>query len=155
VLLFGGYGHGGIERIYNDAWSFSASMFFSKAEGDVRDLATWGKRTDGSGEAPESFDAPGQLFVLRNRTSFELDESWTVRGAGSRIVVGDGRPTQRVELRIHNGSRPQQPLHLASNSITLVSGCSPDVHFADPRATFHDESEVCAEGASSSDKRLR
>jgi hypothetical protein len=143
VLLLAGYGHGGVERMYNDVWSLRASIFFSKAEGDVRDLATWGKRADGSGQAPESFDAPGQLFVLRNRAAFELDESWAVRGAGSRIVVGDGRRIETVELRIHNRSRPHQPLHLSSNSMTIVTGCSPHVHYSDPQAAFHDEGRPC------------
>jgi hypothetical protein len=130
LLLLGGYGGGNVlERSYNDVWSVRVSVFFSKPEGDVRELATWGKRKDGSGEPPESFEAPDQVFVLRNRPSFEIDDSWAVRGAGSRIFVGDGQRTHSIELKIVNRAQPHQPLYLLSNSTTTVGGCSPTVHF--------------------------
>jgi hypothetical protein len=147
MLLLAGYGHGGIERMYNDVWSFRPSIFFSKAEGNVADLETWGKHSDGSGEPPESFDSPGQLFVLRNRPSFAIDESWAVRGAGSRIVVGDGQRTHTVELQVHNRRRPHQPLQLASNSTTTVTGCAPAIHYKNPNAALIDSSEFCGGSA--------
>jgi hypothetical protein len=136
LLVLAGYGHGGIERMYNDVWSLRASVFFSKAEGDLHDLGTWGKRKDGSGESPTSFDDPDQVFVLRNRAFFEIDESWSVRGAGSRIFVGDGQRTHWVELQVSNRTRAQQPLYLLANSTTLVRGCSPSVHFKHPQAAL-------------------
>jgi hypothetical protein len=146
VLLVAGYGHGGVERIYNDVWNFRVSVFFPKVEGDLRDLATWGKHKDGSGDSPVSFDAPDQVFMLRNRPSFEIDESWSVRGAGSRVFVGDGQPTHRIELRIDNRSQPSQPLYLLANSTTIASGCSANVHFKHPQAALLDDSVRCVAG---------
>jgi hypothetical protein len=147
VLLLGGYGGGNVlERSYNDVWTINVKVFFSKPEGDLADLRTWGKRKDGSGESPTSFDAPDQLFVLRNRSSFEIDESWSVRGAGSRIFVGDGQRTHSVELHIDNGAPAQQPLYLLSNSTTVVSGCSPTVYFQHPEAALIRGSEPCPGG---------
>jgi hypothetical protein len=147
LLLLAGYGHGGTARMYNDVWSLRISIFFSKPQGALEDLDTWGKHTDGSGEPPAGFDAPGQLFVLRNRASFSFDESWVVRGAGSRIVVGDGQRTHAVELHVHNRVRPRQPLYLLSNSTTVVSGCAPTVHFKDPRAAYFEHGETCPGGS--------
>jgi hypothetical protein len=143
VLVIAGYGHGGAERIYNDVWSLKVSIYFAKPEGDVRDLATWGKHKDGSGEAPLSFDAPNQLFVLRNRSSFSIDESWAVEGAGSRIVVGDGQRTHSVELHIANSAPPRHPLMLLANSTTFVEGCSPAVHLQNVEAAYIDDSVPC------------
>jgi hypothetical protein len=149
LLVLGGYGGGNtLDRTYNDVWSVHVAVFFSKPEGDVRELSTWGKRKDGSGTPPESFDAPNQAFVLRNRPSFEIDESWSVRGAGSRIFVGDGQQTHTVELNIVNQALPEQPLYLLSNSTTIVSGCSPSVYFKHPEAALIDTAAPClAEGA--------
>ena len=147
LLLLAGYGGGNeVERSYNDVWSVHVAVFFSKPEGDLRDLATWGKRKDGSGASPESFDAPDQVFVLRNRPSFEIDESFAVRGAGSRIFVGDGQRTHSVELNIVNGAQPHQPLYLLSNSTTTVNGCSPTVYFK------HQQAVLIAESAKQCDK---
>lgn len=147
VLVIAGYGHGGVERIYNDVWSLRVGVFFSKATGDVRDLDTWGKHKDGSGEAPTSFDAPGQIFMLRNRESFEIDESWGVQGAGSRIVVGDGQRDHTVELRIRNRGLPHHPLLLLSNSTTFAEGCAPTVHHMNPQAAYIATTVRCDTGA--------
>jgi len=137
LLLLAGYGGGNeVERSYNDVWSVHVSVFFSKPDGDLRELATWGKHKDGSGEPPESFEAPDQVFVLRNRPSFEIDESFAIRGAGSRIFVGDGQYTHSVELNIVNRATPHQPLYLLSNSTTTVSGCNPTVYFKHQQAAL-------------------
>ena len=144
LLLMGGYGGGNVlERSYNDVWSIKAAFFFSKPEGDLNDLATWGKHKDGSGESPASFNAPDQVFVLRNRPSFAIDESWSVQGAGSRVFVGDGQQTHTIELSISNRASPRQPLYLLSNSTTVVKGCRPTVYFKHPQAALIDNSGPC------------
>jgi hypothetical protein len=143
VLLLAGYGHGGLSRMHNDAWQMRVTLFFPKAQGDLRSLSTWGARIDGSGESPASFDAPNQLFVLRNRPSFVLDDSWAVTGAGSRIAVGDGRRVLPIEVDIDNRVQPKQTLQLLANSTTRISGCAPTLRFRDPRAGLIDSSAPC------------
>jgi len=134
VLLMAGYGHGGVKRIHNDVWNLKASLYFPKQTGALYDLRTWGKNEDGSGSAPRSFGAPNQLFVLRNRKNFAVDDRWSVRGAGSRIVVGDGDRNNRVSLEISNGGGAAHPLYLSANSTTVARGNEPTVLLRDPEA---------------------
>jgi hypothetical protein len=136
VLLLAGYGHGGTSRLYNDVWTLRASFFFSKPDGDLHELGTWGKNRDGSGPSPASFRDSNQMFVLRNRTTFTGDERWSVSGAGSRILVGDGDNESYVHLEISNESQVAQPMYLYSNSTTVVRGHPPAVLFKDPGAAL-------------------
>lgn len=137
ILLLAGYGHGGVTRIYNDVWNVRVSIYFSKPDGALHELATWGKQTDGSGRSPASFHNANQVFILRNRTTFTMDERWSVTGAGSRIVVGDGDPDNRVLLEIYNDGGASHPLYLSSNSVTIATGREPTIHFRDPGAQLY------------------
>jgi hypothetical protein len=134
LLLFGGYGTGGYDRLYNDAWLLRASLFFPKPLGDLRDLSTWGKHLDGSGPSPLSFSADNQVFMLRNRDYFALDATWSVTGASSRIIVGDGNAATPVRLELAD----EQPrtLYLHANSTTVVHGVRPALPFRHLDATL-------------------
>ena len=64
--------------------------YFSKAEGDLTELSSWGSEPDGSGTAPSSFDLDNATFTIQNRDSATLDGSLSVSGLGSRVVLGSG-----------------------------------------------------------------
>jgi hypothetical protein len=134
LVVIAGYGHGGVSRIYNDAWSLRTKMYFSKPSGDLHRLSSWGRNMDGSGSRPASFSADNQVFVLSNRDSFKADERLSVSGAGSRILVGDGNVDRPVQLELRNATAVHQPLYLYGNSTTTVSGYLPEILYQDDEA---------------------
>lgn len=134
LVVLAGYGHGGVSRIYNDAWSLRTRIFFSRPGGDLHRLSSWGSRMDGSGIRPRSFHADHQVFVLTNRDTFKADERLSVSGAGSRILVGDGDMSRPVRLELRNASAVKQPLYLYANSTTIISGELPEILFQDDEA---------------------
>ena len=91
---------------------------------------------DGSGNRPASFSADYQIFVLTNRDQFRADERFSVRGAGSRIIVGDGDMARPVKLEINNATAVNQPLYLYGNSTTIARGNLPEILFQDDQATL-------------------
>lgn len=68
----------------------AATIFYSKPAGNLTDVTTWGTNTDGTGTQPADFITDGQTFNVVNRASVTLDANWTVSGAASKVVVGDG-----------------------------------------------------------------
>lgn len=66
------------------------SIFYSKSTGDLNDLSTWGDNTDGSGNQPANFTAAGQIFNVVNQATATLGANWSVSGATSKVIVGDG-----------------------------------------------------------------
>ncbi|MCX2575901.1 T9SS type A sorting domain-containing protein [Pedobacter sandarakinus] len=64
--------------------------YYSKSTGSLSTLATWGVNTNGSGASPASFTAANQIFNIRNQASPTITAAWTVTGAGSKVIVGDG-----------------------------------------------------------------
>ncbi len=135
LLLIAGYSGGGLPGIHSDAWLVQVKLYFPKAGGPLYKLSTWGKNFDGTGPSPTSFSGDRQVFVLRNRASFKMNEKWAVSGAGSRILVGDGDPSHPVVVRALATHRsPPQPVYLNSNSTLIIQGKSPDIKFQDPGA---------------------
>lgn len=66
-------------------------IFYSKSEGEINELSTWGTNPDGSGEGPESFCMYGAEFHIHNRAEVELSAPWHVTGKGSTVTAGDNR----------------------------------------------------------------
>lgn len=64
--------------------------YYSKATGDLNVLSTWGVETDGTGTAPASFTSEGAIYEIRNRATATIGANWTVSGASSKVVLGDG-----------------------------------------------------------------
>ena len=140
ILVIAGYG-GGLSRLYNDVWKFRPSIFFSKPFGALHQLNTWGKSPDGSGNPPTSFGQDNHVFMLKNRTYFEVDNRWSVTGAGSRIIVGYGHDdTGKITLRLLTQAGATQPLYLYSNSVTISNGKAPLVKWKHSDAQFFDSS---------------
>lgn len=76
--------------------------YYSKSTGNLNTLGTWGPNTDGSGTAPSNFTSAGQIFNIRNRATATISSGWTVSGAGSKIITGDG--TNACNFTIPSGS---------------------------------------------------
>lgn len=101
VLLAAGYGSGGVERMYSDVWKFKAKLYFSKSLGSLDRLDTWGRNSDGSGTRPATFDDPYAVFVLRNRSRFEV----TAPFQGHALVAGDGLSNVEVDFQAQQPAR--------------------------------------------------
>lgn len=88
-----------------DDFTFSADVqtitpYYSKAAGNLTDVATWGTNTNGTGTSPTDFITDGQIFNVVNRVTTTLDANWTVSGSGSKVIVGEG--TTGTELILPN-----------------------------------------------------
>ncbi len=70
--------------------SFSQTNYYSKSTGNLEVPANWGLNTDGTGAPPPNFSNASQVFNIRNRATATIGAAWTVSGAGSKIVVGNG-----------------------------------------------------------------
>jgi hypothetical protein len=68
----------------------SGQTFYSKSQGDITLLETWGTEPDGSGASPGSFETDGTVFRLVNRQSAVLGGDLHIAGNGSQMVIGDG-----------------------------------------------------------------
>ncbi|MEI8046367.1 MAG: T9SS type A sorting domain-containing protein [Bacteroidota bacterium] len=68
----------------------TATNYYSKSTGNLDNVANWGTVTDGSGTAPLGFTADNQIFNIRNNATPTIGADWTVSGAGSKIITGDG-----------------------------------------------------------------
>ncbi len=65
-------------------------IFYSKSSGNLDDLSTWGKNTDGSGETPADFTHNGQYFMVTNGHAINLSSNWTIGGSTSRVIIDVG-----------------------------------------------------------------
>jgi hypothetical protein len=64
--------------------------YYSKSSGNLEELGTWGINTDGSGSAPSNFSTDGIIYEIKNRATATIGANWTVSGAASKVLVGDG-----------------------------------------------------------------
>lgn len=76
--------------------------YYYKGSGLLNDVTRWGLNTDGTGAAPANFTTAGRTFNVRNTSAVSNSGTWTVSGAGSKIVVGDG--TNATNLTIPTGA---------------------------------------------------
>jgi hypothetical protein len=67
-----------------------ATNYYNKSSGAsaLQTLSNWGTSTDGTGTAPSSFTADGQVFNITNGTTATIGAAWTVSGTGSKVVLG-------------------------------------------------------------------
>jgi lysophospholipase L1-like esterase/predicted esterase len=64
--------------------------YYSKAAGNLNQVSSWGKQTDGSGDAPADFSTNGLYLIVSNRTTSSLGGSWNVEGTISKVIISDG-----------------------------------------------------------------
>lgn len=68
-------------------------VYYSKPAGNLHNVATWGRNTDGTGEQPTDFGA-GKIFQLANRSNiYTMTGNWTIMGrlinlAGNQLQIG-------------------------------------------------------------------
>ena len=98
--------------------------YYSKATGSLHLLANWGVNIDGTGAAPTDFFSAGITYNLRNNATPSVAANWTVSGAGSKIIVGDG--TNPCNLTISTGFNVVGPMDV-SPSGTLTLGANSNV----------------------------
>ncbi|MDU0369772.1 T9SS type A sorting domain-containing protein [Hymenobacter endophyticus] len=78
------------------------NVFYYKGSGDLNVLASWAPNKDGKGTAPDNFTTAGRTYyILSEVKNDRIAANWTVSGANSKIVVGDG--TTAAYLLILNG----------------------------------------------------
>jgi lysophospholipase L1-like esterase len=69
---------------------FGLPVWYSKANGNLEDLTTWGSNPDGSGTSPSSFATDNQLFNIVNNSSPLIGGDWILSGKNTQIIIGDG-----------------------------------------------------------------
>jgi hypothetical protein len=74
----------------SNARSLLEQSFYSKGQGDITMLETWGTEPDGSGVSPASFDTDRTVFHLVNRQTAILEGDLEISGNESLMVIGDG-----------------------------------------------------------------
>ncbi len=105
------------------------TQYYSKATGNPNNVATWGTNTNGTGTQPANFTAANQVFNLRNANPGSLSANWTVSGAGSKVIVGDGTNVQSLNTGTftftgtvdiaNNGT-----FNVQSNSLFTLGSCA-------------------------------
>lgn len=66
------------------------SMYYSKSSGNLESVNSWGSNSDGNGAEPSNFTSNYQQFVVANRTSTTLSNTWPVTGVASKVIVPNG-----------------------------------------------------------------
>lgn len=94
--------------------------YYSKSTGSLNVLATWGTATNGTGTSPLSFTAASQIFNVRNNAAPTIAANWTVSGAGSKIIVGDG--TVACNFQIPATFTCTSTIDVASNATLSIAG---------------------------------
>ena len=80
----------GCWMLVSGAISMGQANYYSKSAGNLELLASWGTNTDGSGTLPANFITANQIFNIRNNATPTIGANWTVSGAGSKVILGDG-----------------------------------------------------------------
>jgi hypothetical protein len=98
--------------------------YFSKATGNLTDVATWGDLTTGSGASPTDFTTAYQKFIFTNRSgNTTLTAPWSVTGASSRIQIGvDNEPAISLTTAATNDTIDRNSIVTIDNNGTLILG---------------------------------
>lgn len=103
---------------------FTPTNYYSKSTGNLNTLSTWGTNTDGTGTAPSNFTASNQYFNIRNNATPTIGAAWTVSGAISKVIVGNG--TNACNFTVPSGFAFTGPVDVSSNAtLTLTNTTIP------------------------------
>lgn len=113
-------------RIYSRALSASeiqslyasGTTYYSKSSGNLNVLSTWGTNPDGSGTSPLSFDSSNTNYRVLNNSAPVIGGNWTVNGANTMIVFGDG--TNSFNLSIPSGTAITCDSAVINSNITIT-----------------------------------
>lgn len=99
-----------------------ADQFYSKSTGNLDVVSNWGTGTDGSGTPPVDFTPAGITYNIRNRATATIGSAWTVSGAGSKVVVGDG--TNPCNFTIPSGAALSGTVDISANATLTIQNTS-------------------------------
>lgn len=106
-------------------------VYYSKPEGMLNDLNTWGTNTDGSGDSPTSFEADNTVFYIYNRETATIDDNWSVNGIGTYVVAGNG--TEETEFTVPDNHAFDGTINVsAKGSLILQNSDIPNMANLDP-----------------------
>lgn len=95
------------------------SNFYIAAGSDCSNSNNWWSNPDGAtGTHPANFTADGQVFNIFN-TGVTIGSDWTISGAGSKVVLGDG--TAPVSLGISAAAFLSGTMKLNANATLTIS----------------------------------
>jgi hypothetical protein len=98
-----------------------SAVYYSNAGGDLTQVSSWDLDQTGTGSnPPANFTTDGQTFVIQNRLTSTLSSAWTVSGAGSKIVVGDG--VNSTALTVTPVGSATGTLDVSANASLLLQG---------------------------------
>lgn len=101
-----------------------SQTYYSKSSGSLNTLSTWGTNLDGSGTSPLSFTVANRTYVVVNNTAPTISANWTVSGANSKIVVGDG--SQSINFTIPSTLTVAGPIDVQNSAtLTIQSATAP------------------------------
>jgi hypothetical protein len=106
-------------------------VYYSKASGDLNNVATWGILEDGSGTAPANFTTNGSYFTVVNRGATNTGGIWKVEGTASKIIV-----TTSVTLTLDNAVTGNVEVQDGS-SLILNNPADPTLIYVGPTSTVH------------------
>ncbi len=114
---------------------YEHKSFYSRAEGHLNELSTWGSRNDGSGESPDSFSAPGTVYHIRNRSAASVSDNWAVSGVSSKVVLGND--SDQVVFTIPSSFSLAGRMDITANAtLVLQNTVIPDFNHISPMSTI-------------------
>jgi hypothetical protein len=98
---------------------YAATNYYSKSTGNLNLTSSWGTSTNGTGLSPLSFAVAGQIFNIRNNAAPTINANWTVSGAGSYIIVGDG--TNACNFQIPSNRTCTGTVNVSANATLSIA----------------------------------
>lgn len=101
-------------------------MYYSKSSGDLESVNSWGSNTNGNGAKPSNFSDNNQKFIIANRTTSTLTNSWSVSGVGSKVIVSSGE-TLSLDAQLSGMVEVEDNAILNMNDIGVpsIGDCGP------------------------------
>ncbi|TGE18636.1 T9SS type A sorting domain-containing protein [Hymenobacter elongatus] len=104
---------------FSSTGSVPAATYYTKATGNLNELATYGTNPDGSGTAPTDFSLLNQTYRVSG-AGRTFTANWVVSGANSKVVLEPG-----ASLVIPVNANFTGPLDLLTTSTLVVQHATP------------------------------
>ncbi len=124
------------------------TLYYNAADQNLNDVNNWSTNPDGSpGTQPTDFLLDNQTFIIQNGTNPPMNANWTVSGAYSKVILGDGvNPTS---FNINSTNSLTGTIDVSANaSLTLQNSTLPTL------GTIGSSSTVSYEYSGSSNVQL-
>ena len=90
------------------------TLWYYNGTGDIKDVASWGTNTNGTGGTLNNFTSGGRYFIIQNTTTVSLSGTWTVGSSTSGFSSASGGADSVI---IGNHTTPVAPI-----TFTLTAG---------------------------------